>query len=183
MSRDAIVLTGLKETLNALKQFDKDAVKEFNKVVNSELRSAKNDAQSFVTATPPLSGWRTVPAANPRTRGGAGWPSWDQSIIKSGITVSRAEGKVNKAKGYTTSAGALKNRSAAGVIYELAGRKNKTGGKRGFISNLENKEGNASRLVWKAVDKNKDRIVQNVSKALDDAKTKLQKSLLMRRTD
>ena len=172
MSKDAIVLTGQKETLKALKDFDKDAVKAFNKLVNSELASAKKDAQGFVKSEPPLSGWNTQPARNPRTRGGAGWPSWDQSIIKAGITVTKAERRVRA--DYTTNAGALKNKSAAGVIYELAGRTNKTGN---FIKNLEGNVGNASRLVWKSVDKNKDRIEQNVSKALADLKAKLQKNL------
>lgn len=180
MSEDAIVLIGVKETLKALEQFDKQAVKDFTKVINSELRGAKKDAQGFVKAEPPLSGWNTQPARNPRTRGGAGWPSWDQSIIKSGITSTRAEGKVRR--DYTTSAGALKNRSAAGVIFELSGRSNKTSGKNRFISNLENKDGNASRLVWQAVDKNKNRIINNVSKALDVAKAKLQQNLNMRRS-
>jgi hypothetical protein len=178
MSKDVIVLTGIKETLRDLEKFDKDAVKEFNKVINSELRGAKKDAQGFVKSTPPLSGWNTQPARNPRTRGGAGWPAWDQSIIRQGITVSKAEGKVRR--DYTTSAGALKNRSAAGVIYELAGRRNKSGK---FVSNLENKEGNASRLVWKSVDKNKERIIKNVNQALEDAKRKLQTALNQRRTE
>lgn len=179
MSDDrAIVLTGVKETIKNLQDFDKQAVKDFNKLVNSELRSAKKDAQGFVKSEPPLSGWNTQPARNPRTRGGAGWPAWDQSIIKAGITVSRAEGKVNKSQGYVTSAGALKNRSAAGVIYELAGRENKRGN---FIKNLEGKVGSASRLVWRSVDKNRPRIEANVSKALDELKAKLQKNLNMRR--
>jgi hypothetical protein len=34
MSKDAVVLTGLKETLKALEDLIKDAVKEFNKVIN-----------------------------------------------------------------------------------------------------------------------------------------------------
>jgi len=178
MSRNAIVLTGVKETLKALESFDKQAVKEFTKVINSELRIAKQDAQGFVSGEPPLSGWNTVPAVKPRTRGGAGWPAWDQSVIKAGISSTKAEGKVNKSKGYTTSAGALKNRSAAGVIYELAGRTNKTGR---FIKNLEGAVGGASRLIWKSVDKNKDRIERNVSDALEKAKSTLQKNLNMRR--
>lgn len=176
MSDNAIVLTGIKETLQALQNFDKDAVKTYNKLVNSELGNAKKDAQGFVKSEPPLSGWNTQPARNPRTRGGAGWPAWDQSIIKAGIGVTKAERKVRR--DYTTNAGALKNRSAAGVIYELAGRTNRTGN---FIKNLEGKVGNASRLIWKAVDKNRPRIEENVSKALDDLKIKLQKNLNMRR--
>ena len=172
MSKDVIVLTGVKETLKALEDFDKDAVKAFNKLVNSELGNAKKEAQGFVKSEPPLSGWNTQPARNPRTRGGAGWPAWDQSVIKAGISVSRAERKVRR--DYTTSAGALKNRSAAGVIYELAGRENKAGK---FIKNLEGQVGNASRLIWQAVDKNRPRIEQKVSAALDNLKSTLQRNL------
>lgn len=177
MANNAIVLTGVKETLKSLESFDKQAVKNFNKVINNELRTAKNDAQGLVSSTPPLSGWSTTPPAKPRSRGGAGWPAWDQSVIKAGITSSKAEGKVSRSKGYTTSAGALKNRSAAGVIFELAGRENKSAGKNNFISNLEKKESQASRLIWKIVDRDRDKIEANVVKALNEAKTTLQKNL------
>ena len=173
MSKNVVVLTGVKETLQALEKFDKDSVKSFNKIINSELRVAKKDAQGFVKADAPLSGWSTQPARNPRSRGGAGWPAWDQSIIRAGISSSKAEGKVRN--DYTTSAGALKNRSAAGVIYELAGRTNRGTGT--FISNLEKKDSQASRLVWKSVDKNKDRIVNNVEKAFNQVKAQLQRNL------
>jgi hypothetical protein len=177
MSKDVIVLKGLTETLKALDQFDKDAVKEFKKVINRELKIAKDEAQGFVKSDAPLSGWSTQAARNPRSRGGAGWPAWDQSIIKAGITSTKAEGKVRK--DYTTSAGALKNRSAAGVIYELAGRRNKGTGT--FISNLERKESKASRLIWRSVDNNKDRIVKNVEHAFNNVKQTLQQNLNKRR--
>jgi uncharacterized protein YfaP (DUF2135 family) len=173
MSQDAIVLTGLKETLKALGDFDKDAVKAFTKVINKELSSVKKEAQGYVEAKPPLSGWATQPARNPRTRNGAGWPAWDQSIIKSGISTSKAEGKVRK--DYTTSAGAIKNKSAQGVIYELAGRRTRGNGT--FIKNLEGNVGDASRLIWKAVDKSRDKVEKNISDALDQAKRTLQQNL------
>jgi len=181
MIKNEMVLVGVKETLKALSVFDKEAVKEFQKVLNSELRGAKQEAQALVTADPPLSGWSTKPARNPRSRGGAGWPAWDQSIIKGGISSSTAAGKVRG--DYTTSAAALKNKSAAGVIYEVAGRKNKVGGKNGFISNLSRKDSQfmPSRLVWNVVDKNRARIIANVNRAFDDVKAKLQKNLNMRR--
>jgi hypothetical protein len=175
MAKNAIVLTGIKETLKALESFDKEAVRNFTKVINHELSNAKNDAKALVSSTPPLSGWSTTPPANPRSRGGAGWPAWDQSVIKAGISSSKAERKVRR--DYTTSAGALINRSAAGVIFELAGRKNTTSGKNGFISHLEDKAFNASRLVWKIVDRDKDKIERNVEQALNDAKATLQKNL------
>lgn len=175
MAKDAIVLTGLKETLKALESFDKQAVRDFTKVINSELGTAKKDAQALVSSDPPLSGWATTPPANPRSRGGAGWPAWDQSVIKSGISVTKAERKVRR--DYTTSAGALKNKSAAGVVYELAGRTNKSSGKNKFISNLNRETFSPSRLIWKIVDRDKDKIERNVEKALNDAKSTLQKNL------
>ena len=175
MNNDAIVLTGVKETLKALESFDKETVRNFNKVLNNELSSVKKEAQSLVSDKPPLSGWSTQPAANPRSRGGAGWPAWDQSIIKSGISVTKAERKVRR--DYTTSAGALKNKSAAGVVYELAGRINKSAGKNKFISNLNRETFSPSRLIWKIVDRDKDKIERNVEKALNDAKSTLQKNL------
>jgi hypothetical protein len=172
MSKDALVLTGVKETLKALEAFDKGAVKEFNKIVNKELSTAKKEAQAEVSATPPLSGWNTQPAAKPRSRGGAGWPAWDQSIIKQGISSSKAQGKVRK--DYTTNAGALINKSASGVIYELAGRTNKSGN---FIRNLDNETFKASRLIWKVVDKRREQIEKNIFSAFEDVKNKLQKNL------
>ena len=173
MSKDAIVLIGVKDTLKALETFDKQAVKEFTKVINSELAGAKKDAQGFVAGDPPLSGWSTQPPKKPRSRGGAGWPAWDQSVIRAGISSTKAEGKVRR--DYTTSAGALKNRSAAGVIYELAGRTNRGIGT--FITNLEKREPQASRLIWKSVDKNKDKIIKNVFNAFEDVQRKLQQNL------
>jgi hypothetical protein len=62
--KNAVVLIGQKETLKALAEFDKKAVREFNKVINSELKAAKEEAQGLVTASPPLSGWKTQPARN-----------------------------------------------------------------------------------------------------------------------
>lgn len=175
MANNAIVLTGVKDTLKALESFDKQAVREFNKVINKELSTAKKDAQNLVSSTPPLSGWSTTPPAKPRSRGGAGWPAWDQSVIKAGISSSKAEGKVRR--DYTTSAGALKNRSAAGVIYELAGRTNKNPGKNKFISNLESKAFSASRLIWKVVDKDRDKIQRNVEEAFNNVKAALKRNL------
>ena len=175
MSKDVFVLKGVKNTLKALEAFDKAAVKEFNKTINKELNTAKKEAQSMVDANPPLSGWKTQPPANPRSRGGAGWPAWDQSIIKAGITASKAEGRARK--DYTTSAGALKNRSAAGVIYELSGKTNTSDGKTKFISNLNRETFKPSRLIWRVVDKRRDQIERNIFAAFEDVKNKLQRNL------
>ena len=181
MADEVIVLSGIKETLDALKEFDKDAVKRFNKVINTELAGAERDAKGIIQDQPPMSGWRKSDAAKPRktVRGGKGWPGWDSGEIKSKITKTKAQGKVRG--DYTTSAGALLNKSAAGSIFEIAGRKTKAGFGGGsgaqFLRTLGNRFGNASRVVWRVVDKDKDRIQANVARALEQAKADLQKHL------
>ncbi len=92
MAEEVIVLTGIKETLDALKDFDKDAVRRFNKVINNELAGAERDAHNLINEKPPMSGWRKVDAARGKTRGGAGWPGWNAGEIKSKITKTKAQG-------------------------------------------------------------------------------------------
>ena len=181
---DVIILTGIKETLDALKMFDKDAVKRFNKVINTELAGAERDARDVISAvgTSPMSGWRTTDPARPRpgTRGGAGWPGWNVGVIQAGIRKTKAEGRVRKGA-YTTSAGALLNKSAAGAIFEVAGRKTKATvartGSAQFLRTLSARFGKASRVVWRVVDKDRKRIEDNVAKALEEAKAVLQRHL------
>lgn len=187
MADEVIVLTGIKETLDALKEFDKDAVKRFNKVINTELGIAETSARTIVlrvnnthdTGTP-MSGWRQNNATKPTsTRGGAGWPGWNSAEVASGIVKSKAQGK---ARGdYTTSAGALLNKSAAGAIFEIAGRKTKGSADRTsgaqFLRTLSARFGKASRLIWSVVDKDKERIQKNVSDALEEAKRTLNSHL------
>ena len=179
MAEEVIVLVGLKETLDALKDFDKDAVRRFNKVINDELSGAERDARNLISEEPPMSGWRKSDAARGRTRGGAGWPGWNAGEIKSKITKTKVQGKVRG--DYTTSAGSLPNKSAAGSIFEVAGRKTKATAERTssaqFLRNLGNRFGKASRVVWRVVDKDRAKIEANVSKALDEAKAELQKHL------
>jgi len=179
MAEEVIVLTGIKETLDALKDFDKDAVRRFNKVINNELAGAERDAHNLINEKPPMSGWRKLDAARGKTRGGAGWPGWNAGEIKSKITKTKAQGKVRG--DYTTSAGALLNKSAAGSIFEVAGRKTKATAERTsaaqFLRTLGNRFGKASRVVWRVVDKDRSRIEANVARALDDAKLELQKHL------
>lgn len=177
MAEKVIVLIGLNETLTALKAFDEQAVKAFNKVINDELSKAKDTAKRSVSPTPPMSGWRTTEAFKPTvTRGGAGWPAWDYNAIVSGIGTSKAERKVRR--DYTTSGGAIINKYSSGAIFEVAGRRSSgegTGVK--FIQNLNSRFGKGSRLIWKVVDKDGDKIRQNVYNALEEAKRTLQNHL------
>jgi hypothetical protein len=188
MADEVIVLTGIKETLDALKEFDKSAVRRFNKVINTELANAERDAHGIVRGIgngktdTPMSGWRPYNAAKPRrsSRGGTGWPAWSTGEVVAGIRKTKAQGKVRK--DYTTSAGALINKSAAGAIFEVAGRKSgmsafgRSQGEQ-FMRTLSARFKPASRLVWRVVDKDRAKIQANVEKALNEAKAELQRHL------
>lgn len=187
MADEVIVLTGIKETVDALKEFDKAAVRKFNKVINNALTEAERDAHNIARGIgngrtdTPMSGWRTYDAANPRraTRGGAGWPAWNTGVVVQGIRKTKAQGKVRR--DYTTSAGALINKSAAGAIFEVAGRKTSATAARTqsdqFLRTLDGRFKPASRLIWRVVDKDRARIEADVKRALDEAKAELQKHL------
>lgn len=185
--KEVIILTGIKETIDALKEFDKDAVKRFNNVINSELSKAETSARSVVarinnsqgTGTP-MSGWKqSNTTRTSSTRGGAGWPGFKPSEVASGIVKSKAQGRVRG--NYTTSAGKLINKSAAGAIFEVAGRNAKPSAARTssaqFLRTLSNRFGRASRLIWSVVDKEGEQIQRNVAKALEEAKQDLQRAL------
>ena len=182
---DGVVIVGLDKTLAALKAFDKDALKRFNKVINDELRTAERDARQIVNfvgndvSSAPMKGWVTsYGPVKPKTttRGGAGWPPWVPGTVKEGIRKTRSQGRVRG--DYTTSAGSLINKSPAGVIFEVAGRRSSGNGRRGqaFIRQLQ-KWGKASRLVWRVVDRDRDKIVNAVRKAQEQANQILQKRL------
>ena len=184
-SSDGVVIVGLEKTIKALREYDKTALRRFNKVINDELASAERDARRIIdfvgndVSNAPMRGWvTTYGPVRPKTttRGGAGFPPWVPGNIKQGIQKSRAQGRVRS--DYTTSAGALVNKSPAGAIFEVAGRRSQGNGPRGqsFIRQLH-RWGKASRLVWRVVDRDRDKIVQAVRKAQEQANRLLQSRL------
>ena len=182
MSKDVVVLTGVAETLDALKKFDKKAVKEFNRVVNDNLAEAKADALRIVPTFAPLSNWKSNALPNEKAesaRGANRFPGWNPALVSEGIKATKAEGKARRGDGYFTSAAALKNTSPAGAVFEIVGRKKRSSTGRGssFIPNLEAKWGKASRVVWRAVDRIKPKFEREISQALEVAKKELQKNL------
>lgn len=176
-----VVFVGVEQTLKDLKKFDKDAVSKFTKTINKALALAKTEAKSYIPDEPPLSGWSRTSSANPRmsVRNGRGFPAWEPGLMRAGVVASRAQGKARK-KDYTTSAGALINKTPAGVVFELAGRKpggGRTASGTVFKKVLSDRNQPASRVVWRAVDRNRDKIEKDFARALLEAQNTLQIAL------
>lgn len=113
-------VTGVLELRKALKVLAPELAKESQKEISGLLRSITNKARGYVPSEAPLSGW-----ASNKGIWGQNARRYDASEIKRGITFSAAPSKPNN-KGFRSVA-AIYNKSAAGAIYETAGRKNPMG--------------------------------------------------------
>jgi len=107
---------GAIELRKALRKFSPDLAKETQKELAGILRVITVKARGFIPASPPLSGWGS---------GNGYFPSYSSSEARRGIGYKATPSKVNS-KGFRSLA-RIFNKSAAGAIYETAGRKNPQG--------------------------------------------------------
>jgi hypothetical protein len=101
----------------ALKKFTPDLAKETQKEIALLLKPVTSKARGFIPSTAPLSGWGK--------EGNWGSRGFSTSAAKSGIGYKTTPSKPNR-NGFTALA-RIVNASAAGVIYEWAGRVNPQG--------------------------------------------------------
>ena len=101
-----------------LKKLAPQIAVESQREISGLLRSVTNKARGFVPSEAPLSGWGNKVGI---------WANraYDSGEIKRGITFTTTPSKPNK-NGFRSMA-AIYNKSAAGAIYETAGRKNPLG--------------------------------------------------------
>ena len=111
-------VVGALELRKAMKLLVPDIAKESQKEIAGLLRSITNKARGYVPSEAPLSGWGKAVGL---------WENrvYDAGTIKRGITFSAAPSRPNKS-GFRSLA-TIYNKSAAGAIYETAGRKNPMG--------------------------------------------------------
>jgi hypothetical protein len=102
----------------ALREYSPELAKETQKEIAGHLRKVVNRARGFVPSSSPLSGWS-------RSVGEWEYRAFNASDIKQGIGYSTTPTKPNK-RGFRSLA-TIFNKSAAGAIYETAGRKNPQG--------------------------------------------------------
>jgi hypothetical protein len=110
---------GAVELRKALRKFTPDLAKETQKEIAGVLKPVVSKARGFIPSTAPLSGWAKS------TNGTWGNRVWSSSDAKRGIGYKTTPSKVNRS-GFRSLA-RIVNASAAGSIYETAGRKNPQG--------------------------------------------------------
>ncbi len=113
-----VELQGAVALRKALKEYAPDLAKETQKEIAGHLRKVVNRARGFVPTSAPLSGWGNEV-------GEWSYRAFDSATVKRGIGYSTTPSKPNK-RGFRSLA-SIFNKSAAGAIYETAGRKNPQG--------------------------------------------------------
>jgi hypothetical protein len=113
-----VEVTGALELRKALREYAPFLAKEAQKELAGVLRPMTNKARGFLPSNDQApSGWLERPSAKGR------WKNrfYDEKAARKGITFSTAPSKFNN-KGFRSLA-TIYNKSAAGAIYETAGRK------------------------------------------------------------
>jgi hypothetical protein len=109
---------GALELRKALRQFTPDLAKATQKELGALLKPVTAKARGYIPSTAPLSGWGETAVTGK-------FPRYSAGLAKRGIGYKTTPSKPNK-KGFRSLA-RIQNASAAGAIYETAGRVNPNG--------------------------------------------------------
>ena len=126
-----VEVKGVLALRKALNAYAPDLAKELTGEISKSLKVIQKDARGFVPNLAPggLYNWNRVPSSEPKAFNTSGrlrpFPRYDATLIKRGIVIRTGYGKPNS-KGFR-SLFRVRNNSAAGAIYETAGRKNPGG--------------------------------------------------------
>ena len=187
-ARINISLTGLEETLSALKKYDPEARKQLFQAVSAATRLIRDDARRSIPSASIPTGWRLqrgMPQGEGSwknrtlTRGGKGWPPWEPSNVKR--LIKSYMGRRRQSKGsIITSRGIVVNASGEGVIYEFAKKSHRSKqfpwvNSVPFINHLGSMQG--GRLIWAAGERRKEEVRSEIMNALAVANSKLQTAL------
>ena len=151
------------ELRKALRNFAPDLGKETQKEIANALKPIVKEAKGFVTDSP-LSNW---------AREGGKFPVFNASIVKRGIGYKTTPSKPNR-RGFTSLA-QIRNMSAAGAIYETAGRRapsTKSSSRPNFAEAMGNLQGSGKdrgRLIFRAFENDYGNATKAVLKAIDNA--------------
>ena len=182
-----VVVNGVREFLKAIDQLDDDMFTNVKASLKTPMIKVANRSKAeFPSNQNVLSGW--LKQAEPQEGQRRPFPAYDQATARQGIKYKLGPNKKNRS-GYSVY-NYVSNESAAGAIYETAGRK--TTGAQGaslnpdagvqFIQALPNvvdatmagsvgRRGrkNKGRVIYKVWKEEQGEVYANLKKALDDA--------------
>ena len=154
----------------ALRKFEPELAKETTKQITSFLRPVVRNARGFMPSNADVpSGWLKRENAKGR------WATrfYDASIARKGITYKSSPSKANR-RGFRALA-SIFNKSAAGAIYETAGRK--SGNTGNFTPKLGgrlagDKQKMTGRAIFRAFEEDQGKATAGVIKAIETSAAK-----------
>lgn len=170
-----VAVHGVQSTVQYLQRFEKEAYKKIKKEL---IESAKPTVEA-VKREFPKEPWdskngvnwvkygRTDRGRRPEGSSGAGFPRYQQSLVKQGVKADTGTRRRRADGTYTILR--IKQTYSAGVIYDLA-KENRTAGKESFVKNLNKKKRGKpnSRVMWPTVQKHITFLSKNVDHILKD---------------
>jgi hypothetical protein len=186
IKRMPIQISGLAETLAAMRKFEPDLAKNLNKEVRAALTPVQKDARAlFPSEISGLSNWmlktqgRKINKSTSAFAAVGHFPRYNKAIASKGIKIFLGRTKPNS-RGFVTEY-RISNLTAAGAIYETAGRANGQS-RRAYKSNNPNagahfiasmkepmagKGKTRGRALYRAWDENEGRAFMDVLKAVN----------------
>lgn len=159
-----VSVKGALELRKALRKFEPDLGKETTREIAGVLKPIAQRARGFAPAVP-LSGWIKSPKNQGRY-------AYSLQEVRRGIGYKTTPSKPNR-RGFVALA-QINNKSAAGAVYETAGRKS------GLVGNFSPRLGaltdtpaGKGRLIYKAWEENQGKATAAVLKAVESAAAKL----------
>lgn len=166
-----VEVTGAIATRKALRQFEPDLAKEVTKEITSFLKPVVKNARGFLPSNEEVpSGW----VKRPNQGGRWAARSYDATEVRRGISFRSTPSKPNR-NGFRSLA-TIFNRSAAGAIYETAGRKSGITGR--FTPKLGGElkgkgQKGTGRVIFRAVNEDEGKARAHIIKAVEKAAEKL----------
>ena len=165
-----VKLQGAVALRKALRNFEPDLAKETTKEIGNFLKPVTRNARGFLPSNNDVpSGWLKREGAKGR------WANrfYDQTVAKRGISYKSSPSKANRS-GFRSLA-SIFNKSAAGAIYETAGRKSgitgnftpKLGGKL-----TGDKQKMTGRAIFRAFEEDRGKATAGVLKAIETSAAK-----------
>jgi hypothetical protein len=161
---------GALELRKALREFAPDLAKETRKEIAGILKPITKEAKGFVLSNEEIiSGWTVE-----KQKGAWERAAYDATLVKRGIGYKTSPSRPNS-QGFAALA-QIRNRSAAGAIYETAGRKSSGGEFIPRFTPMTDSSQGKGRLIFKAWRNNNSKAIPAVLKAIESSATKLNKS-------
>jgi hypothetical protein len=173
-----VAVKGAVALRKSLREFTPDLAKQLPKEMAIALKPVVKAARGYMPSDNQiLSNWR------PRENGQGRFPIYTAKIAKTGISYKTTPSKPNR-RGFRSLARLL-NKTAAGAIYETAGRKTPDSI---FVKNLNNKYSSVlkgeskmqGRALFRAYEEDQGKAQDGVLRAIDKIKSKLNQRATVR---